>query len=113
MMFLTIWIVCAVVTAIIASSKGRSGLGWFLIGAVLGIFGIVLIACLPALPGYGGDPATTLRNVAIGTSNKQAPAMRAMKLCPDCAEEVKADARVCRFCRHEFEPITASMAGRG
>ncbi|WP_425284648.1 zinc ribbon domain-containing protein [Mesorhizobium qingshengii] len=22
--------------------------------------------------------------------------------CPDCAELVKADARICRFCRHEF-----------
>jgi hypothetical protein len=24
------------------------------------------------------------------------------KVCPDCAETVLADARVCRFCRHEF-----------
>ena len=27
-----------------------------------------------------------------------------MKPCPDCAEDVKADARVCRYCRHEFAP---------
>ena len=26
------------------------------------------------------------------------------KTCPDCAEEVKAAARICRFCRYEFEP---------
>ena len=25
-----------------------------------------------------------------------------MKKCPDCAELVLADARICRFCRHEF-----------
>jgi hypothetical protein len=24
------------------------------------------------------------------------------KKCPQCAEDVKADARICRFCRHEF-----------
>lgn len=26
-----------------------------------------------------------------------------LKKCPDCAEMVRAEARVCRFCRHEFE----------
>ena len=26
------------------------------------------------------------------------------KTCPDCAEEVKAAARICRFCRYDFEP---------
>jgi hypothetical protein len=25
------------------------------------------------------------------------------KVCPDCAESVKAAARVCRFCRYEFD----------
>jgi hypothetical protein len=48
------------------------------------------------------------------------------KICPDCAEEVKAAARVCRFCRHRFEgsqpppsqpppsqPRSSSPASRG
>ncbi|MFC3322154.1 zinc ribbon domain-containing protein [Mesorhizobium cantuariense] len=25
-----------------------------------------------------------------------------MKKCPDCADDVKADAKICRFCRHDF-----------
>jgi hypothetical protein len=75
-MLLTIWIGCAIITGVIASTKGRSGIGWFLIGAVLGIFGVVIIACLPGRPGYGGDPARTLWNLAIGIPNKQAPKMR-------------------------------------
>lgn len=54
-----------------------------------------------------------LPNVTIGKSNVQTPMARGMKLCPDCAEEVRADARICRFCRHEFEPISESLVGRG
>jgi hypothetical protein len=26
-----------------------------------------------------------------------------VKTCPDCAEQVKAAAKICRFCRHEFD----------
>jgi hypothetical protein len=36
---------------------------------------------------------------------------RDTKRCPDCAEDVLADARLCRFCRHEFWPSGAGPAG--
>jgi hypothetical protein len=48
-----------------------------------------------------------LRHVAnvFATANATAgadPADAARKKCPDCAEFVQVDARVCRFCRHQF-----------
>lgn len=44
------WLVCGVVMAIIAGSKGRNAFGWFFVGLLLSILGIILIACLPATP---------------------------------------------------------------
>jgi Uncharacterised protein family UPF0547 len=32
------------------------------------------------------------------------PARSALKTCPQCAEEVKPAAKVCRFCGHRFSP---------
>jgi Uncharacterised protein family UPF0547 len=29
------------------------------------------------------------------------------KVCPQCAEEVKAAARICRFCAYQFDPLAA------
>lgn len=43
-----LWIVCAITAAVIAVGKGRSGFGWFIMGLLFSIFGIIMIACLPA-----------------------------------------------------------------
>lgn len=43
-----LWMLCGVFSAIIASSKNRSGFGWFLIGLFFGPFGFT-VAALPAL----------------------------------------------------------------
>jgi hypothetical protein len=33
------------------------------------------------------------------------------KTCPQCAETIKAAARICRFCRYEFTPTTVDVSG--
>jgi hypothetical protein len=44
---------------------------------------------------------------AVPTAKSDAGAVGepATKICPDCAETVLAAARICRFCKHEFQPI--------
>lgn len=37
------WVICGIICAAVASSKGRSGIGWFLIGLIAGCFGIIAV----------------------------------------------------------------------
>lgn len=47
------------------------------------------------------NPIVSPANVASANLNRtERPG--ALKVCPRCAEEVKAQARICRFCNHEF-----------
>ena len=89
MEILIFWLICAFVTAIIASSKGRSGVGWFFVGLLISVFGIILIACLPSVQTQDSKP------VSNGPAEK--------KQCPDCAETVLRGARVCKHCGYRFD----------
>ena len=44
-----VWLMCAITAAVIAGGKGRSSGGWLLLGLVIGVFAVVMVACLPAL----------------------------------------------------------------
>jgi hypothetical protein len=81
--FIFVWIVIALLAAIVAVRKGRSGVLWLVYGLLL-------------------PPAALLLILLPNLRHRQARAEAAAKTCPRCAETVKAAAQICRHCGHEF-----------
>ena len=41
------------------------------------------------------------------------PSVSGLRKCPDCAEMIQRDARKCRFCGREMEPLPENSCGGG
>lgn len=85
--FLVVWAICGIISAIIASNKGRSGTGWFFIGVLFGPLGIVAALVVSA-----DHQAVKQQKLTEGTHRK----------CPMCAELVLAEAKICKYCKSEL-----------
>ena len=90
--YVIFWLLCAIFSAALASSKNRNGAAWFFMGLVFGPFGL-LVAFFPKIEKAPDRGAT--EGVAEGT-----------KTCPFCAESIKAEAIVCRFCNREVPRVS-------
>src|SRR5215467_4165912 len=86
------WLGFSLAVAVAANSKGRSGLGWFFLA--------ILIS--PLLAGLFVLAVRNLRSEQDALHRSEMELAKTKK-CPRCAETVKIDARVCRFCNTEFE----------
>jgi hypothetical protein len=83
-----IWFVMAIAVAIVASSKGKDGLAWFLYGLVLWPVALVHILVTPM------DIVTEEMRLLQSGRRK----------CPECAELIKVEAKICHFCGNKELP---------
>ena len=98
--FFIFWVGFSVVVGIAASKRNRSGALWFFLSLIFSplLAGLFVLALGDSKPPSRYHPGQFVE--AEPRPKTFGPILE--KKCPDCAEIVKADARICRFCRHEF-----------
>src|SRR5574340_51730 len=89
MEYVLIWIGFAVVTSIVAQSRGRNGAGWFALGLLFSFLSLILVALLPSQ-----KKAPT---VVVGEVVTPATHVR----CSSCAGWVPKLASKCMHCGHD------------
>jgi len=88
MEYFALWFLFSIVVAIAAATRGRSGLGWFILAmAISPLLALILLVLLPKLADEtsGPRPDTHVK-------------------CPDCRELILKDAKVCKHCRCRLIP---------
>lgn len=86
MEILAAWFIGAVIVAMIASSRGRDALRWLIVSTLLSpVIAILLV-------------------FALDRVDLNAPTSDTHVKCPDCAELVRREAKVCKHCGARLVP---------
>jgi hypothetical protein len=89
-MFVVVWFLLAVAVGVLASNRGRSGFGWFLLSAVLSpLLGFVFVL--------------VAKNLAVPVGVPQESGATHVR-CSECAEWVLPEATTCKHCGAKLVP---------
>jgi hypothetical protein len=105
-------VVFAVLSGIVASNKNRDAFGWGVLGFLFGLFGFIAAI---AVDDVEEDTRSPRRRGSQSSKQSQSASEKRQKStshgfdpdehekkCPDCAEYIKLEARVCKHCGHRF-----------
>jgi hypothetical protein len=98
--FLIYGVMFGLLSSVIVKGKNRDQSSWFLIGFFFGLFGFIAAAVVDKID---GDPQSGKlpEKLFVPTATDFNPSALS-KVCPDCAESIKLQARICRFCKYRF-----------
>lgn len=90
--FIVIVVLIGLIPAAVAAGKGRSFVGWWLYGSLLFIVAL---------------PHSLMLKPDQRKIDRRALSAGDLKKCPHCAELIRRDAAVCRYCQRDAASATA------
>lgn len=102
MEFIFFWFLISIAIWVWASNKGRSGFGWFVLSIIISpILAAIFLA-------VSSDLSQPVKQISMDQ-----PTPKTHVQCPDCAEFVRNEARVCKHCGCKLVPMPIETGTKG